>query len=320
MAADRTWPTNPGTPRSLREVPCSQRENQARSRRPDRPGRCIPVAPGPLIVSSHQEVADDPLDLAALVGPDRLATCERLAETASTMDRAREIAADPASPLPCGVVADRQLEGRGRRGARWWQPAGSLAASIIVAGDSPGGGPPPPAWSLACGVAVAETIRGLEPTVAAMVRWPNDVEVAGRKLAGILVEAAGGQRVIFGIGVNTTGSATAAPPAIAGRVATLPDLVGRSLPRSRLLEPLVPRLLGLLTSVRHEPAILADRYRPLCCLTGRRIRVHVGGEPCEGRCDGIAPDGRLILDSAGGRILIASGSLTPPEEVWRGDV
>lgn len=234
------------------------------------------------------------------------------------MDRAREIAADPAAALPSAVGVDRQLAGRGRRGARWWQPPGSLAVSIVVSVEG-GAGHPPPGWSLACGVAVAESIHEVEPDVRPLVRWPNDVEVAGRKLAGILVEAATGGRAIFGIGVNTTGSAADAPAAIAPRVATLPDLTGRTLSRQRLLAVLVPRLLAVLTDVTRDPAVLGDRYRPLCALTGRPLTVHMGDTLLTGTCGGITSDGRLIIDTPAGRQLVASGSLTPPAEVWRGE-
>jgi BirA family biotin operon repressor/biotin-[acetyl-CoA-carboxylase] ligase len=271
------------------------------------------------ILPAHQPLPSslgDPLDPVTLVGPGLLAGFEQLAEAASTMDRAREVAADPTAGVPFAVVADRQVAGRGQRGARWWQAPGSLAVSLVVATGRTG--TPPPAWSLACGVAVAEAIAAVEPAAAAVVRWPNDVEVAGRKLAGILVEAATGGRAIFGIGVNTTGSAHAAPAAIAARVATLPDITGRALSRQRLLEALVPRLLSLLAAVARDPAVLGERYRPLCALTGRRVTVHVGGLPIEGICQGIAADGRLVIDTASGRELIASGSLTPPADVWRG--
>jgi BirA family biotin operon repressor/biotin-[acetyl-CoA-carboxylase] ligase len=261
---------------------------------------------------------DDPLDPVALVGPGLLARFERLAEAASTMDRAREVASDPAAALPFAVVADRQLTGRGQRGARWWQSPGSLAMSLVVATEGTTGGPPP-AWSLACGVAVAEAIAAVEPAATPAVRWPNDVEVGGRKLAGILVEAAAGGRAIFGIGVNTTGSATDAPAAIAARVATLPDITGRALARQRLLEALVPRLLSLLADVARDPAVLGDRYRPLCALSDRPVTVHVGDSLLMGTCRGIAPDGRLIIDTPAGRQLVTSGSLTPPAEIWRGE-
>jgi hypothetical protein len=63
-----------------------------------------------------------------------LATFEHVAETDSTMERAREIALDTALALPAAVVADRQSLGRGRRGARWWQPPGSLTTSIVLDG------------------------------------------------------------------------------------------------------------------------------------------------------------------------------------------
>lgn len=257
----------------------------------------------------------DPIDPAVLHAAG-LATVEILAETGSTMERARELAAAGACLLPAIVIAERQTAGRGRRGAHWWQPPGSLAASLVVEAVAAGG--PPPTWSLACGVAVAETLRALEPEAAAMVRWPNDVEVAGRKLAGILVEVVSSGRVVFGIGVNTTGSAAAAPPALAARVATLPDLTGRSLPRGRLLAALVPRLRGLLAAVAADPEELPGRYRPLCGLTGRRITIHVGVERHTGTCRGIDVSGALVLDTAAGPMSFVSGSLTDPADVWRG--
>lgn len=270
---------------------------------------------------SHQPATavgpTDAIDPAALVGPGSLATFEQLAEADSTMDRARAVASASDAALPFAVVADRQRRGRGRRAASWWQPAGALAVSVVVAArNAPAG--PPPSWSLAAGVALAETIRLLEPTVAALVRWPNDVEVAGRKLAGILVETVGG-RTIFGIGVNTTGSATEAPPRLARRVATLPDLVGRPLGRQRLLAEFLPRLFAVLADVTSDERFLADRYRPLCALVGRPIRVHVAKRIHDGICGGIAADGRLILDTPTGQLLIVSGSLTPPEDVWLGE-
>jgi len=259
----------------------------------------------------------DPIDPAALVGPGCLAAFECLAETDSTMDRAREVAAMPNPVLPFAVVADRQVRGRGRRSAGWWQPPGGLAVSVVVAAADAAGSPPP-VWSLAAGVALAETIRLLEPSVEAVVRWPNDVEVAGRKLAGILVETAPG-RAIFGVGVNTTGSATTAPAGLASRVATLPDLVGRAVGRQRLLAEFLPRLFALLDDVTRDDHRLADRYRPLCALAGRMVRVHVAGRIHEGICGGIAADGRLLLDTPAGSIAIVSGSLTPPEDVWPGE-
>jgi len=262
---------------------------------------------------------DDAIEEAWLRAAAGLATAEVLAEAASTMDRARQIAADPDSRLPAAVIASRQTDGRGRRGAAWWQPPGSLAVSLVVDGAVVGGGVKP-TWSLACGVALAETIREIEPTVEARVRWPNDVEVAGRKLAGILVEGVAAGRVVFGIGVNTSGRGSDAPEPLRQRVVTLPDVTGRIMPRQRLLAALVPRLLELLGRLAVEPRTLSRRYRPLCSLTGSTVRVFVGDTIHAGVCHGIDDGGGLVVEAADGeRTAIRSGSLTPPGDEWRGD-
>ncbi|MFM7245740.1 MAG: biotin--[acetyl-CoA-carboxylase] ligase [Planctomycetaceae bacterium] len=269
------------------------------------------------MLCGHTFPADDPIDEEQLCAPGGLRCVEVLVEAASTMDRARELAADPATSLPAAVIADRQTAGRGRRGAGWWQPPGSLAVSIVVDGSATLDGPQP-IWSLACGIAVAETIRMLEPALDPRVRWPNDVEVDGRKLAGILVETAAGGRAIFGIGVNTSGSAADAPPALQPRVATLPDLTGRMLARQRFVTEFVPRLLDLLAAAS-VPADVARRYRPLCGLTGRPIRVYAGDRVHEGTCRGIADDGGLVVEAAAGTVVIRSGSLAAPGTEWHND-
>jgi BirA family biotin operon repressor/biotin-[acetyl-CoA-carboxylase] ligase len=269
-------------------------------------------APSPQL-ASHTE----PLDAAALTAAG-YATVVHLPEADSTMVEARRLAAEPTARLPALVIADRQTSGRGRRGAGWWQADGSLTASIVVDGEMVGrpASGPRPVWSLACGVALAETIRELEPGVDVRIKWPNDLDVAGRKLAGIIVEADAGGRTIFGIGVNTSGSAQAAPAGLRDRVVTLPDLVGRPLSRTRLLAAWLPRLCELLHEMDADPGTLAHRYRPFCCLTGRPVTLHVGTEQHSGICRGIATDGSLLIDTPTGQRMFASGSLTPPGSEW----
>ena len=271
----------------------------------------------------------DPIDRDTLLARACLATFEQHAEVTSTMERAREIALESRLPLPAAVVADRQTLGRGRQGARWWQPPGSLAVSVVLDAASAGllaaTAQPRPTWSLACGVALAEAVAAIEPGIAALVRWPNDLEARGRKLAGILVETTAGGRAIFGIGVNTTGSATAAPPALRQRIATVPDLAGRAMPRETLLVEFLPRLLRLLAEMTADPRLLVERYRPLCALAGREVTVYrgvaAGGviKPITGRCLGIDLDGALVIETVAGPLHLAAGSLTHPTDVWRGE-
>lgn len=271
----------------------------------------------PVAASSHQSAAvAEPLDVAALRQAGYAAVVH-LAEAASTMDEARRVAALAAPSLPCVVVADRQTGGRGRQGARWWQAPGSVAASLVV--ERPGIVNPPPTWSLACGLALAEALAALEPAIAPRVRWPNDVESCRRKLAGILVEAVGHGRVIFGVGVNTTGRAADAPRALRDRLVTVPDACGRPLAPTRLLAAFLPRLLALLDALAADPEMLPDRYRRWCALTGQPVTIHLGGASHHGVCRGIAADGSLVVDLPDGPRRFASGSLTAPDAVWRGE-
>jgi len=260
----------------------------------------------------------DPIDTEALARAAHLGTIEHHAEVGSTMDRARELAVDPQVAVPAVVIADRQMAGRGRRGAGWWQAPGSLATSIVLDGRDQGGGEVVAWWSLVAGIALAETLTAIEPEIAALVRWPNDVEVSGRKLAGILVEVVGRSRAVFGIGVNTAGRALDAPPALRGRLVTVPDVRGHPLGRTSVLAAFLPRLCALLDLLAADPAALVERYQPWCSLTGHRVTLHLGGVGHEGLCSGIASDGSLVLDTPAGLRRFASGSLTAADDVWRG--
>jgi BirA family biotin operon repressor/biotin-[acetyl-CoA-carboxylase] ligase len=253
----------------------------------------------------------DPTETAALRDRAGFASIEVHPQLASTMERARELAADAAATLPALVMADRQTAGRGRQGAGWWQAEGSLAVSIVV-DDQAVGVPVQPTWSLACGVALAEAIAALEPTVEPEVKWPNDLTVDHRKLAGILLETAPAGRTILGIGVNTSGSVADAPPPLRDRLTTLPDLTGRGLPRADLLVEFLPRFLALVREMHAAPEVLVNRYRGRCGLTGQTVTVYRGAEQIVGVCAGIAANGSLVVDTATGRQWLTSGSLTAP--------
>jgi len=285
----------------------------------------FPILAGRTSIVSHMETMNetfdfpDPIDPAALVAQTGLATFEHHATIGSTMERARELASLPACPLPAAVVADLQTLGRGQRGARWWQAPGSLAVSVVVDASAPSQASPPAVWSLACGVALAESLAVLVPMIEPLLRWPNDVEVNGRKLAGILVETTPGGRAIFGIGVNTTGSSHEVPPPLDKKIVTLPDLTGSILPRESLLAEFLPRLFLLLAATADDPEAFVPRYRARCGLDGQPVTVFSGDERLTGICRGIAADGTLVLDTPGGRLHVTSGSLTHPADVWRGD-
>jgi BirA family transcriptional regulator, biotin operon repressor / biotin---[acetyl-CoA-carboxylase] ligase len=160
-----------------------------------------------------------------------------LRETDSTNERARELA-EAGAPHGTLVTASVQTAGRGRQGRRWDAPAGTaLLCSLLVRRGLDD------LLSLRAGLAVADVAgRG------ALVKWPNDVLLAGRKVAGVLVEGRpqSGWAVV-GIGINVAVDVAALGPEVSARAGSL----GR--PRSEL-EPTLVELLSALESWLDAPA------------------------------------------------------------------
>ena len=116
----------------------------------------------------------------------------------STNDRARELAEAGAEPFTT-VIAEEQTAGRGREGRRWESPAGSgLLISVVAPPSSTADRAVVP---LRAGIATCRALERAAPGVRATLKWPNDVLIEGRKVSGILCEAAP-QAIVIGIGIN----------------------------------------------------------------------------------------------------------------------
>ena len=145
-------------------------------------------------------------------------------EVASTSDMARLILRDEARELPLALWARRQTSGRGRGENQWWSDEGSLTFTIVLAPEKHRLlVHQEPRLALMTAVAVIEAIGTLGlPAQGIGIRWPNDIEVGGRKLGGILperVEIDTGHRLLLGVGLNVLTRVDLAPPAV-GRMAT----------------------------------------------------------------------------------------------------
>ena len=203
-----------------------------------------------------------------------------LAETDSTnavvAERAR--AGEPAGLV---VVAESQTAGRGRLDRSWVSPPrAGLTFSVLLRPD-----PALLAWqSLLGGVAVARAVREVAQ-VDAVLKWPNDVLVDGKKLCGLLAEVPVSGAVVLGIGLNVTTRADELPHA----GATSLQLVGAvTVDREPLLKAVLRHL-----------ARAADRgdYRALCSTIGRRVSLELpDGTAVEGVADDVDTGGRLVVD------------------------
>jgi BirA family biotin operon repressor/biotin-[acetyl-CoA-carboxylase] ligase len=224
------------------------------------------------------------------------------AECAST----QEVLRDPDLPEGAVAVAEHQTAGRGRSGRTWVDvPGASLLLSVLLRPAAPA--VRLPELSLVVGLAVAEAIEA-ETGAAALLKWPNDVVVDDRKVAGILLEVADAA-VVCGIGVNVDEDEADLPPGAWGHPVSLRVATGRSHDRAALLAELLSRLEarydGWLTG---GLGAVVDHVNARDWLRGRAVRVSAG----VGIADGIAGDGRLRVLIGGAPALVESGEVTPP--------
>ncbi len=242
----------------------------------------------------------------------------------STNEVAKEIALDAGAACLAGsvVIAETQTEGKGRFGRTWVSPPGGLYLSVLV--EPPAGSGAPPAdplalLPLAAGVAVAQAVRRAAG-VPAELRWPNDLDWEGRKVAGVLAEV-GFRResprlAVVGFGVNLTpvslSNAVAAdaslPPLRPG--ARPPGWLPEGVDRIGLSRALVTSLHAALDLLLEDPASLRAGWESLSP-TARGCRCEVrlrAAAPVLGTTDGLDAGGGLRIRTGGGGIRVVTES------------
>jgi BirA family biotin operon repressor/biotin-[acetyl-CoA-carboxylase] ligase len=210
--------------------------------------------------------------------------------TDSTNERARVLAAAGA-PHGTLVTADEQQAGRGRQGRAWTAPPRSAVLMSVVLREVLETLP------LAAAVAVCEALP-----VEAQIKWPNDVWIEGRKVAGILVEARPQEGwAVLGIGLNV---AIEKFPALLDETATSLHLAGASVTPDKALAA----LLATLDDWLRRPAddVLAA-WRARDALRGRAVRWENGGK--EGVAAGVDDSGALIVETGDGRVTLDAGEV-----------
>jgi BirA family biotin operon repressor/biotin-[acetyl-CoA-carboxylase] ligase len=248
------------------------------------------------------------LDVHRILRETFVARVEHLANVGSTNDRAAECAAQRDGELPLLVVADRQTAGRGRGSNRWWTGADALAFSLLVdAGTVGAERGPAPLVALASAIAVVDAIAPLLPDHAVGIHWPNDVLAAGRKVAGILIEALPDRRHVIGIGLNTNNTMADAPTELRDTAATLRDLAWHVFDQTSVLIDLLDRLEAEFSRLRDDPASVAERADAMCLQRGHALTLQWGHRTVTGPCHGIAADGAIRIETSAGIESFCSG-------------
>jgi BirA family transcriptional regulator, biotin operon repressor / biotin---[acetyl-CoA-carboxylase] ligase len=235
----------------------------------------------------------------AAVGP----AIVRVGRVDSTQSVAFALAADGA-PDRTVVLADSQAAGRGRRGRAWLdEPGGSLLVSVLLRPALPPA--QLPMLSLAAGLAVADALD--EATgVAARLKWPNDVLVDGRKIAGILLESRLGTTplVVLGIGVNL--AQRTFPPILQERATSVVRETGRIVEREAVLAALLRALDRHRDALEHgKLAQVLDGWRARSATLGRTVSV----DGVQGIAVDVDDDGALLVDDGTRRRRVVAGEI-----------
>ncbi|HEV8014358.1 MAG TPA: biotin--[acetyl-CoA-carboxylase] ligase [Stellaceae bacterium] len=244
---------------------------------------------------------------AALPSFYRLVSHERVT---STSDEAKTLAAAGA-PAGTLVWSRAQSAGRGRQGRGWVSPPGNFYASLVLR----------PAVPIATAVqlgfvaalAVGDACLARAPGAAISLKWPNDVLLAGRKLAGILLEsqatASGAlEWLVAGIGINL-----ATYPVGIEYPATALSATGADVSAEAMLSALAAAFLGWYQRWRDGAGFATIRAEWLARAQGlgQPIRVRLPARTLDGIFAGLDSDGALLLDTAAGRQRVAAGEVFP---------
>ncbi len=208
--------------------------------------------------------------------------------------------------MPGGIAifAESQTEGRGRLGRNWFSPENvNLYLSLFLM-------PHQPArtfhlFALATAAALVQAIQAVAPC-RVQIKWPNDIVIDGRKIAGILLESVttGGQTppLVIGMGINV--NVDDFPPELQRTATSLKIATGRVIDRSDLARGVLSALSEQYARLQEPDPFrhLIETVRPICRTLGKRVRVRTPRNTFEGWADDIGRDGSLVCRLGDGSI------------------
>ena len=223
-----------------------------------------------------------------------------LDETGSTNAVLVERARAGTAPEFSVVMTTNQTAGRGRLGRTWVAPPGkTIAVSVLLTPTDR------LSWlPLLAGLAMTRAVRSLVTGHEVTLKWPNDVQVDGLKVSGLLAELVPGAGVVIGAGLNLTIDESELPTPVSTSLtlvgASPDDLVDRAL--AAYLGELRGLYEGMLAGADIRAQVVAE-----CSTIGRRVRVELpGGDDLYGTATGIDAEGRLVVDDR----VVAAGDVT----------
>lgn len=230
-------------------------------------------------------------------------------QTVSTNDLAREMALAGA-PEGSIAVAEEQKSGRGRLARAWSSPKGGIWFSIVLRPKLPPSDLPK--IMLASSVAVAEALKSLG--AESSIKWPNDVLIGGKKVAGILSEMTSEPDrmdfVIVGIGINANASLSDFPHPLRSRITTLARELGGPIERNEFLAAVLARFeLWYGKLIRGEWTDVGRRWKEMSQTIGSRVAITTVAGTVKGKAVDLDSHGALVVETQTGVVTVSSGDV-----------
>ena len=169
-----------------------------------------------------------------------------------------------------------------------------------------------PKLSLTAGLAICQAIESIVPAADLAVKWPNDIFLEQRKLAGVLIEVpkTKRRRAILGFGVNVNNALHAAPQELQRTATSLVDLLGAPLSVQDVLVRILQELERRWNQLQSSPESLVDQWQAYHLLRNRRVEVDVYGKRVRGRAREIDRQGALVVETPEGAERLLGGVVT----------
>lgn len=241
-------------------------------------------------------------------------TCIRYGEVDSTNRIAKELLVKGAIHVPTVLVAECQSAGRGQHGRTFGSPPGGLYCSIVLTPDL--SLESLPLITLATGVACQQLLSTIY-TLETRIKWPNDIYLEGKKLAGILCEtvihpqpAASLATVIIGIGLNVNTALSDYAPAIQPLLTTMAAHLGQKIDIEFLLEHICENVTEQVQALGRDQNRVLQQWQQADYLYGQRVVCQQDGQRIHGVAQGLTTQGRYqIVEETGAVHEILAGQI-----------
>ncbi len=227
------------------------------------------------------------------------------------VDSTQSVAKKMLRELPSGavIIAGEQLRGRGRRGRSWYSPRGGVWMSIVFE--------VPPEYTPLLGLAAAKAVYQVMSDFGCSnlcIKWPNDIYIRGKKVAGILTESVVmgyTAKAVVGVGINVNNEI---PKEVSDIATSLRLELGEYVPLVHFIEKLLDAVEASYNEVLVDKKSIVSFVEERLCILNKKVKVHIDKKVIEGVVTGLCDDGSLRILVDGKEVIVGYGEVEKVRE------